>query len=271
MAVPKWVVTFIKKTFSQRFTLARATNLSPVGRAIDKMLFDGDDIIFLPKDNVIPVHGGVTDHTETVLPSRIVEYFIEQANYHWIMNKCLCRDASHCRDYPIDLGCLFLGAASMGINPDLGRQVDCSQALDHVQRCREAGLVHLIGRNKLDTIWLGVGPGDKLLTICNCCQCCCLWRMLPQLNPAIGNKVQRMAGVTVSVTDRCVGCGICTKGSCFVNAISLADERALISNACRGCGRCVETCPQGAIEISVAVEGRVAESIERLSKLVDIS
>jgi hypothetical protein len=90
------------------------------------------------------------------------------------MNTCLCRDAKQCKDYPIDLGCLFLGEAALGINPRLGRGVTKREALEHIRRCREAGLVHLIGRNKLDTVWLGVGPGDKLLTICHCCPCCCL-------------------------------------------------------------------------------------------------
>ena len=82
------------------------------------------------------------------------------------------------------------------------------------RRCR-AGLVHLIGRNKLDSVWLGAGPSHKLMTICNCCPCCCLWRMIPQLDPAIGAKVTRMPGVSVTVTDRCAGCGTCAAGICF--------------------------------------------------------
>jgi hypothetical protein len=77
------------------------------------------------------------------------------------MNSCICREAERCEDYPIDLGCLFLGEAALGINPQLGRRVTKEKALQHVRRCREAGLVHLIGRNKLDTMWLGVGPGDR--------------------------------------------------------------------------------------------------------------
>ena len=88
-----------------------------------------------------------------LLPSQVVEHFIEKANYHWIMNTCLCRDASKCKDYPVTLGCLFLGEAALGINPKLGRR-GRRRAHDHVKRCREARLVHLIGCNKLDRIWL---------------------------------------------------------------------------------------------------------------------
>lgn len=140
-----------------------------------------------------------------------------------------------------------------------------------MRRCREAGLVHLIGRNKLDTVWLGVGPGTKLMTICNCCPCCCLWRVLPYVSSQIGSKVTRMPGVSVTVTDRCIGCGTCTEEVCFVNAIHLVDGHAAIGDACRGCGRCVDVCPQGAIEISIKYDQFVEKSIARLAPLVDLS
>ncbi len=50
---------------------------------------------------------------------------------------------------------------------------------------------------------------------------------------------------------KCIGCGTCTKGICFVDAIHLIENHAQISKECRGCGRCVEICPQNAIEISI--------------------
>jgi ferredoxin len=177
----------------------------------------------------------------------------------------------HCRDYPRDLGCLFLGAAARDIHPGLGRPASKDEALAHAKKCREAGLVHLIGRNKLDTVWLGVGPGERLLTICNCCPCCCLWRVLPYVAPHIGAKISRMPGVSVTVSERCVGCGTCTQGVCFVDAIQLVDGRAVISDACRGCGRCADVCPQQAIEISVESSQFVADAIARITPLVDVS
>jgi ferredoxin len=242
-----------------------------LGRIFDHWLFEGDDLIYLPKDQVIEINQSLDMPGEMVLPSQVVENFIEEANVHWIMNSCICRDAEKCDDYPIHLGCLFLGEAALGINPQLGRRVTKEEALEHVRRCREAGLVHLIGRNKLDTVWLGVGPGDKLLTVCNCCPCCCLWRVLPHVAPQIGAKVTRMPGVTVAVSDRCVGCGTCTGGVCFVDAIQMLGDRAVISDACRGCGHCVSVCPQEAIEISIKVGQFVEKAIARISPLVDVS
>lgn len=271
MSRPLWFVYLLRKAYPGRFLMARATRLPILGQVLDRLFFDGDDLITLPQDGVIPIHRPLDLPEEMVLPSQVVEHFIEQASVHWVMNTCICRQSEGCRDYPIDLGCLFLGEAALGINPRLGRRVTKEEALAHVRRCREAGLVHLIGRNKLDTMWLGVGPGDRLLTICNCCPCCCLWRVLPYMAPHIGAKIARMPGVTVAVNDRCSGCGLCAQGICFVNAIHVTDGRAVIGEECRGCGRCVAVCPQQAIEMSIEHGQFVDEAIARLTPLVDLS
>ncbi|MFW9921514.1 MAG: DUF362 domain-containing protein [Candidatus Thorarchaeota archaeon] len=267
-------VKFLKKAFPGRRLIAKMTKAPLLGKAVDKMLFDGDDIMYLPKDNVaqkvIQIGKTLERPEETVLPSEIIHHFIDKANFHWIMNFCLCRDASKCEDYPIEYGCLFLGEAARGINPKLGREVTKEEAHEHVTKCRDVGLVQLIGRNKLDSSWLGVSPGDKLLTVCNCCPCCCLWKMLPDLNPTISRKVTRMPGVNVTVTDACVGCGTCAEGICFVDAITMVDDRAVISDQCRGCGRCVETCPETAIEMTITNLDYLEDSIERISAVVDV-
>jgi Pyruvate/2-oxoacid:ferredoxin oxidoreductase delta subunit len=280
MSRPLWLVSLIKRSFSRRFLLARATKAPAIGAALDRLLFDGDDLFYLPPDRLVragarrtvPVGQAVEAAADVVLPSQVVEHFIEQAGERWVMNACICRDASGCRDYPIDLGCLFLGEAAAGINPALGRRVTQEEALEHVRRCRDAGLVHLVGRNKLDTVWLGVKPGDRLLTICNCCPCCCLWRVLPHISSNIGERVTRMDGVAVAVTDRCAGCGTCTApGVCFADAIVMEGDRASIGDACRGCGRCVEVCPQGAIELTIEGSAFVEDSIARIAPRVDVS
>jgi NAD-dependent dihydropyrimidine dehydrogenase PreA subunit len=274
MSSPLWLVSLLKKAFAGRYLMARSTRAPIAGAVVDRMLFAGDDLFYLPDDQAvrrIPIGQAVNDPGSVVLPSQVVEHFIELAEYHWLMNTCICREAAHCKDYPIDLGCLFLGRAALGIDPRLGRQVTKQEALEHVRRCREAGLVHLIGRNKLDTMWLGIGPGDRLLTICNCCPCCCLWRVLPLMDERISHKVSRMDGVSVTVSDRCSGCGACTDGVCFVDAIHLLDGHAVISDECRGCGRCVDVCQDGAIDVTVADSQFVARSIERIAALVDVT
>ncbi|MHA1970750.1 MAG: DUF362 domain-containing protein [Candidatus Thorarchaeota archaeon] len=275
MAKPVWFVNLLKKAFPKRRFLAKLTKAPLLGRLVDKMLFEGDDVMYLPKDSVaqktIQIGKQLDRPEEAALPSEIVHHFIDKANYHWIMNFCICRAAAKCKDYPIEYGCLFMGEAAEGINPKLGRRVSKDEAHEHVKRCGEAGLVHMIGRNKLDTSWLGVSPGDKLLTVCNCCPCCCLWKMLPDIKSEIGRKITKMPGVNVKVTDACVGCGTCIdEDICFVEAITMVDDKAVISAECRGCGRCVEVCPHDAIELTIDNKEFIGVSIDRVSSLVDV-
>jgi ferredoxin len=271
MARPVWFVNLLKYFFPDRFRIARWTANPLVRSAIDRMLFEGDDIVYLPKDHTISINATINEPVSTVLPSQIVTHFIEQAGYHWIMDFCICREGESCQDYDPKLGCLFLGEAVLKINPKLGRLVSKEEALIHVERCRQAGLVHMIGRNKLDTVWLGVNPGEKLLTICNCCPCCCLWKMLPDMHPTIGDKISKMPGIQVTVTDLCAGCGICADGICFVDAIYLEDGVAQISETCRGCGRCVEVCPNQAIKLRVEDPTFLPQTIDQLASVVDVT
>lgn len=271
MSRPLWIVSLLKKAFPSRFFLAKVMRRLPVVRKLaDYLLFRGDAIVYLPKDQVIQVNEALSEPQDITLPSKVVEWFIEQAEDLWIMNTCICREAAGCQDYPVDLGCLFMGESVRQINPKLGYRATRAQALAHVQRARAAGLVHMIGRNRLDSVWLGARPYDKLLTVCNCCPCCCLWRVLPELPDEISSNVSRMDGVRVEVTGQCVGCGLCTEDICFVDAIRLENDRAVISDACRGCGRCVEVCPQNAITISLEDQAFVEHTVSHLSQLVDL-
>ncbi len=271
MARPLWLVRLIKAAFPTRFLVAKLTRVPLLGRTIDRWFFEGDGIFYLPKDTVIHINQTLASPEQMVLPSQVVERFIEKAGFRWLMNACICRDARQCKDYPIGLGCLFLGEAARGINPQLGRPVSKEEALDHARRCREAGLVHLIGRHKLDSVWLGVSPRERLLTICNCCPCCCLFGVLPNLSEDIAAKIMRMPGVSVTVNEGCVGCGACTEGICFIDAIRLEGGRAVISDVCRGCGRCAEVCPQQAIEVTVDDSQFVERTIAAIAGLVDVS
>jgi Fe-S-cluster-containing hydrogenase component 2 len=271
MSRPLWFVNLIKRTFPNIKLIAKLTRVPLIGKFFDWLLFEGDDIIYLTKDIVISINKEVEKQADMVLPSKILEHFIEKANYHWVMNFCICRDSMQCSDYPIDLGCMFMGEAVLGINPQLGRLVSKEEALDHVKKCKEAGLVHMIGRNRLDKQWLGVNPGYKLLTVCNCCNCCCLWRIAPVLTSKISSKVQKMPGVTLKATEKCIGCGTCMQGICFVDAIHMVDNRAKINEECRGCGRCVEICPQNAIELTIEDIEFVEKSIKRIEKVIDVT
>jgi heterodisulfide reductase subunit A-like polyferredoxin len=81
-----------------------------------------------------------------------------------------------------------------------------------------------------------------------------------------------MPGVHMEVTDRCVGCGTCTKNVCFVDAIHLDGEHAVIDQTeCRGCGRCAAVCPKEAIQVVIEDENYIAHAIRHISEHVDVT
>ena len=131
MASPYAIKKIINKTFSGRFVLSRLSHLALIGRVIDFLLFKDDDIMYLPQDKTIPINHRLDGRNELVLPSQILDRIIETAGYHWIMDFCICRESSDCRDFPKDLGCLFMGEATLDINPKFGRPVNAAAARNH--------------------------------------------------------------------------------------------------------------------------------------------
>jgi Pyruvate/2-oxoacid:ferredoxin oxidoreductase delta subunit len=264
-------VVFLEKMFPYRFLAAKVTRVPLMREIVNRMLFKQTNLTVLPIESVVEINleRTIKPPDNMVLPSQVVEYFIRKTNYRFIMNFCICRDANHCKNHPIEFGCLFLGDAARGINPEFGEEATMEEALAYVQKCRSEGLIHLIGRDKIDETWLGVGSNGKLLTICNCCSCCCLWKILPDLDPQIRSKVKRMPGVEVTVTEKCIGCGTCIE-HCFVRAIRIEQGHAIIGDDCKGCGRCADHCPKKAVRVTITDGQFIQKTIDRIESSVDV-
>ncbi len=261
---------FLKRAYRHADFLAKLTKISFISKRIEKIT-QYDEMFLLTKDNLIQINQEVEKQDEVIVPSKIVEHFINMTEDIWLMNECLCRESIKCKDYPIELGCLFLGKAANGINPKLGVKVTKEEALEHIEKCRQAGLIYSLGRNAVDAkLLLGVDPPEQLLTICNCCPCCCITRNAKNVK-FIDDILKKMPGVEVKVTEKCIGCGTCTEGICFIDAIQIIGERAVINHQCRGCGRCVEICPQNAIELTINDEEYINKTIERITRILDIT
>jgi MinD superfamily P-loop ATPase len=93
--------------------------------------------------------------------------------------------------------------------------------------------------------------------------------VLPVISGDIGDRVKKMPGVSVKVTDGCNGCGICAENICFINAINMVDGAAVIGDGCRGCGRCALACPLDAITVEYDA-GAVERAAENIRSLVDV-
>jgi ferredoxin len=259
-------VFFIEKIFPYRFKMAKLTKFPPMRWIVKKMLFEKNNLTVLPKDKVISIHLNkkIRQPENIIIPSKIVEYFINNSDYHFIMNFCLCRESMQCDNHSIELGCLFMGDAAKTINPELGRLVSNKEALEHVNKCRENGLIHVIGRDKIDETWLGINSKLSLLTVCSCCHCCCLWKILPHLDNKLSATVKKMPGLKIKINDNCTGCGLCTQNICFIDAIKIENDHASISNECRGCSRCIEICPNNAIEMTIEDSDFINKTIQRI-------
>lgn len=275
-------VKIVKVTFNLRFFMARTCQkVPPLAWAANRMFFEGDDMIVLPRDSTVAktslniseinLDTKIPVSNDTVLPSQILKEIIKKSSNHVIMDSCLCRVSNDCKDYSHDLGCLFMGPGAKKISSKLGKNVTAEEAINHVEKCQKAGLVHIIGRNKLDSAWLNTGPKEELLTICNCCPCCCLWKMAPDLPEKMGRSIRPMIGVELKFQeDKCSGCGRCLEDVCFVNALQLENGNAIIDrNKCRICGRCAEICNNDALKIEMSSDA-VKKSVYCIEELVDL-
>jgi len=260
----------LKYIFNWRFWIAEITKKSKAYRKlIDKMLFEDDEIIVVP--NTINVNKKIDAEPSEFLPTEIIKDVIRRCDDIVIMNSCLCRTSNKCEDYPRDIGCIFLGPTTRKIPRHIGKPATVEEALEHVDRADEAGLSHIIGRNKIDTVWMNVRPGKGLLTICHCCPCCCLWKVYPNLDDSISDKLEKLDGVKIELhEDNCRKCKLCLNEVCMFDAIGYENERITIDyDNCKGCGLCVNTCKFDAITVSYN-ERTIDNVVDRLENLIEI-
>ncbi len=292
MAKPSWFLRLVYVVIPNFRFVARLSHWPVLGKWVDWIFFKGDRAFYLLDDRALlrHEHDGSSRRTfppsgrrrveineplahpeDMVVPSKVLEYFVSNTEYRWLMSFCPCRVSSKCRDYDRDFGCIFLGKSVLRINSKWGRLVSKEEALSHVRQVSEKGLIHLIGKNRIDTIWLDAKPGHKLLTICSCCPCCCIWGNLPSTLDDIGGRTTRMPGVFVEVdADACTGCGKCADGVCVFDA-TLVEEKAVKTHQCRACGKCMSVCPEKAITLRIEDPTFIEETIRRMDEVIDLN
>ena len=265
------ISTFILKyIFNWRFWIAEITKKSKAyKKLVDKMLFEDDEIIVVP--NTINVNKKIESEGSEFLPTDVIKEVIRRSEDIVIMDTCLCRTSNNCQDYPHDIGCIFLGPTTKKISRNIGHKATIEEALTHVDKADAAGLSHIIGRNKIDTVWMNIRPGKGLLTICHCCPCCCLWKVYPNLHEDISSKLEKLDGVSVKLhEDNCKLCKKCLNEVCMFNAIDIKDNKITIDHEiCKGCGLCVNVCKFNAITIDYTSE-TIDNVVKRMDDLIEI-
>ena len=262
-------IALVNRVFNWRFRIAGMTKKSKIyKKIIDKILFEDDEIVVIP--NTININKKIESEGSEFLPTQVIKDVIKRSDDIVVMESCLCRTSNQCEDYPRDIGCIFLGPTSRKIPENIGHKATVEEALEQVDRADAAGLSHIIGRNKIDSVWMNIRPGKGLLTICHCCPCCCLWKVYPNLDDDISDKLEKLEGVNVKLhEDNCRLCKKCID-ACMFNAISFEDKKITIdADNCKGCGLCVNTCKFDAITIEYT-EKTIDNIVNRIEGLIEI-
>jgi len=221
--------------------------------------------------STIPINTDIQGAEGIALPEEVLDRLIDISGYRVILNACACRNIYGCETYPQDLGCIFMGESAKKIPKDYTREATKDEAKAHVRKAVEAGLVPIVGEARADHDLLRIPYEGTLLTNCFCCECCCLSRAFRR-GPVetVDGIMHPVEGLTVEVTEACVGCGTCVK-SCFIEAIQVRAGQAVIDDYCRVCGRCAGACPHNAIKLTLDNPNAVDDVVNRILAKVDLS
>jgi NAD-dependent dihydropyrimidine dehydrogenase PreA subunit len=216
---------------------------------------------------VLPIQD-VIEGGRQVLPYEEVTKILDTFTY-FTVSACPCThrnnldpDRHDCK-YPAERCLHFDRLGHYIVEQGMGREITRPEAEDILRQCEEAGLVHGISNYQ-----------DKPDTICNCCQCCCMWFEAHfKLNHPMSlspSNYRVHAG-----SDTCVGCGLCVK-RCPMKAIQLVEmpeakgRKAVVADKakgtreltnklgkvaevneerCIGCGVCVYKCPTKTLQL----------------------
>lgn len=203
----------------------------------------------------------ITDKAESVImPIDMMKQAIRESSYRIIMDKCICRSSSECKNFPSNHGCIFIGeGVRVCVENGVAREATIEEALAHVDRGAELGLVGLSVWIEIEQYAWGVKDEDmkRWLEFCFCCPCCCVGFKMGQglKDKRIFQDHFRSIGWKAAVDpEACTRCRICLDVKCPVAAISAnGDGPAVISAMdCVGCGICAARCPQKAITLKLA-------------------
>jgi UDP-glucose 4-epimerase len=210
----------------------------------------------------IPIHKKVTDPTYSAVPLEIMEKLIARMDEIFIMNECHCAGLKNKNSPRLSIGCLALGPAIKRIHPSHGKRVGSKEAIAHVRNASAHGLVANIAHVWIDAFAFQLTDFNKLLFICFCDDDQCIYRThMKKRGPNLEKTYKKLPGIQiVNDLQLCTGCGEC-RDKCFVSAIDLVDDKAVIGESCVGCGVCIQSCKNAALGLSLDNEEKLLEQL----------
>ncbi len=220
----------------------------------------------------VPINVAIAPAKSVTLPVKVLSEVVAQVNHIFILDECICRNLLHCSNHPRTIGCMALGEAALKIHPSHGHRATAREAIAHIRKAAEAGLVANVAHVWIDPVAFWSVPFSKLMFICFCDDCCCLYRThMKKRGENLNKAYKKLPGVTIHLNyDMCNGCGVCAE-KCFVLAIQMKDGLPVIGEDCKGCARCVQICPNKAVDIHFDDKDTlVANLVERINSVADI-
>jgi len=222
----------------------------------------------------IPINRSLGEFENQLMPEKILEHFLKKAKNFYVQNACGCRVYHDCQDHERTLGCMYIGddVDSIVLPPTQGRYITQEEALEHVKKSIENGLIPVFGKHPGETYGIGAKDTGHLMSMCFCCPCCCINGKIASNATSELQVFTRMEGLTVEVDpDTCVGCEDCME-VCVFEGMEMIDGIARVNQEkCLGCGRCEQVCPNNAIKITLDDPERVVEHIQKLEETIDVS
>lgn len=208
------------------------------------------------------------------LPIAVIEELIRRSPHRIISKTCTCRDAHNCVNHDKNIGCIHIGANTAEESDELCYHATVEEAIDHLHRAVDDGLLPFIGHVFFDHLYWDVNFGNPFLTVCLCCECCCT-NFNAFRTGMVADDVEggfhKLDGLYVKVdANKCIGCGTCT-AKCFNHALTIGEDGVAVWNEdrCKGCSTCTQACAQGAITIEVEdVKKAVDDLLRRLDPQV---
>ena len=268
-------VRFLFSVFAKAGPL---TKFAPTNWLIKKAAKLGDT--YNTKGYSIPLHVDTRVHSVNIPidvkknlvspPVELIKDAIRASSYRVIMNNCICRVMGECKDYPQELGCMFLGeGAKACVEHGTGHLATVEECLEHVDKATACGLAAGAYWVEFEQFAWGWQDADfpDFIAFCFCCPCCCNSLKFEQ---GAAGELQHILHQSIGwhcepVQEKCTGCGVCVE-ECPRKFISLKDGKISIDESCAGCGHCVLSCGAEALHVVQYAETK-AHLIDYFDKL----